>query len=350
MNSGNMRSDLELIREMVLAVSQVFGVTEVVQVLLDRITGMVGARAAELRLLSPDANELALMGAVGLSDTYRALGPVLLSRSEVARRVIGGESVVVADVGRETGIQFAAEAAREGFTGMVSVPLSVRGRVVGILKCYIDDAGTFGAERMCLLQTLCDIGAVVVDKAHLHQTLFRIAGSLNTSLELPEMLHRVLDATVLELGIRAASVRLLTPDTNVLKLVAARGLSREYLDKGQVHVELSPMDQRVLQGETVVLFDVENEPGFEYPAEASREGIRSVLAVPLHIKERMLGVMRVYSVRPRHFGPVAISLLESVADLVALAIENAELYGALKARYEDLKVDLADWYRFLALG
>jgi GAF domain-containing protein len=72
--------------------------------------------------------------------------------------------------------------------------------------------------------------------------------------------------------------------------------------------------------------------------------------VPLSLKDRTLGVMRVYSARPRHFGHVAIRFLSSVAGLVALAIENAELYATLQARYEDLKLDLAEWYRFLALG
>ena len=60
--------------------------------------------------------------------------------------------------------------------------------------------------------------------------------------------------------------------------------------------------------------------------------------------------MRVYSARPRHFGRVGRTFLASVAELVALAIEKAELYAALQERYEDLKLDLAEWYRFLALG
>ena len=75
-----------------------------------------------------------------------------------------------------------------------------------------------------------------------------------------------------------------------------------------------------------------------------------MLVVPLQLKQRTVGVMRVYSAQPRHYGPVDISFLTSIADLVALAVENAELYGALRARYENLKTDLADWYQFLALG
>ena len=83
---------------------------------------------------------------------------------------------------------------------------------------------------------------------------------------------------------------------------------------------------------------------------AAREGIRSVLAVPVRLKDRVLGVMRVYSAQPRHYGAVATDFLLSVASLVALAIENADLYAALEQRYEDLKLDVAEWRRFLALG
>jgi GAF domain-containing protein len=150
--------------------------------------------------------------------------------------------------------------------------------------------------------------------------------------------------------LKAASIRLLDAKREVLHLVAAYGLSAAYLAKGTVHLAMSPVDQRVLLGSAVVLYDVGRETGFEYPAEAVREGIRSVLAVPLRLKDRTLGVMRVYSARPRHFGPVAINFVTSAADLVALAIENARLHAALQARYEDMKLDVAEWHRFLALG
>jgi GAF domain-containing protein len=164
------------------------------------------------------------------------------------------------------------------------------------------------------------------------------------------MLQRVLEATVKEMWLKAASIRLLDPKRQVLHLVAAYGLSEGYLAKGAVHLTKSPVDQRVLEGSAVVLYDLEHEAGFEYPAEALREGIRSVLAVPLRLKERTLGVMRVYSARPRRFGPVAIRFLTSSADLVALAVENARLYAALQAHYEDLKLDVTEWHRFMALG
>jgi GAF domain-containing protein len=164
------------------------------------------------------------------------------------------------------------------------------------------------------------------------------------------MLEQVLQATVREMGLKAASVRLLDPERQVLRLVAAYGLSEAYLAKGDIHVARSPVDQRALQGEVVLLYDVGQVSGYEYPEEASREGIRSVLVVPLVLKEHTLGAMRAYSLQSRHFGPIAQSFLTSVASLVALGIENARLYAALQDRYDDLKLDVAEWHRFLALG
>jgi GAF domain-containing protein len=264
--------------------------------------------------------------------------------------LLRGEIVVIPDVTRDSRVQYPEAAAREGLKGMVATPVQVRSQIIGVLRVYVDDTERLGPENIMAIGTLADLGALALEKARLHQSLYRIAEALSDSLELELMLQQVLEAAVTEMWLKAASIRLLGPNRQVLQLVAAYGLSEAYLAKGNVHLARSPVDQRVLEGKTVVLYDVEREAGFEYPAEAAREGIRSVLAVPLRLKDRTLGVMRVYSARPRHFDPVAVRFLTSAANLVALAIENARLYAALQARYEDIKLDVAEWHRFLALG
>jgi GAF domain-containing protein len=350
---GDMRDTsacLGVLRETAHTLSGALQESDVIQILLSQVVSALDARGALLRLLSPDGDELLPVGSQGLSEAYLQKGPVQVSESQLDQRVLEGEVVVVPDVTQEPGFQYPSAAASEGLRGMVAVPLSVRGRVIGILRVYVDEVATLRPEDRALLGILADTGALTLEKVHLHQSLYRIAEALNASLELQPMLQQVLEAAVKEMGLKAASIRLLDPRRRVLRLVVAHGLSEAYLAKGEIHVDKSPVDQHVLQGKVVVLYDVERESGFEYPEEAAGEGIRSVLVVPLRLKDRTLGVMRVYSARPRHFGRVAISFLSSVADLVALAIENAELYATLHARYEDLKLDLAEWYRFLALG
>ena len=64
----------------------------------------------------------------------------------------------------------------------------------------------------------------------------------------------------------------------------------------------------------------------------------------------MIGVMRLYSGQVRRFVPEEISLANAVADLGAVAIENARLHEIVKGRLEALKEDVDGWYRFLSLG
>jgi two-component system NtrC family sensor kinase len=341
---------LEMVRQAAQAVNSVLLEADIIDALLDQAVPALGARAAVVRLLSPDGDELLRAAARGLSDSYLAKGAVRVAESGMDQRIMAGEVVIIPDVRQDTGVQYPEAATAEGLKGMVATPVRVRDHVIGVLRIYIDDTEQFGPEDMVALRTLADLGALALEKARLHQSLYGIAEALNTSLELEPMLQQVLEAAVKEMWLKAGSIRLLDPKRQVLRLVAACGLGQAYLAKGPVHLAKSPVDQRVFQGNSVVIYDVERETGFEYPAEAAREGIRSVLAVPIRLVDRTLGVMRVYSTQSRHFGPVAISFLTSTADLVALAIEKARLYAALHARYEDLKLDLAEWHHFLALG
>jgi GAF domain-containing protein len=323
---------------------------EVIDALLDQSIAGLGARAAAVYLLSPDGDELWEAGVRGLTRTSPGKEILKVAESGVDQRVLAGETVIIPDVTQVADVQYPEAVTREGLKGMVSAPLRVRSQTIGVLRLYAKDTDRIQPEDTLAISTLADLGALALEKARLHQSLYRIAEALSASLDLKPMLQQVLEATVKEMWLKAASIRLLEPKQKVLRLVAAYGLSEAYLAKGTVHLAKSPVDQRVLQGRAVILYDVEHETGFEYPAEAVHEGIRSVLAVPLQLKARTLGAMRVYSARPRHFGPVAVSFLTSAAGLVALAIENARLYAALQARYADMKLDVAEWHRFLALG
>jgi GAF domain-containing protein len=343
-------SNLEMLRSAARAVSGALHEPEIVDALLSQAAATLGAQAAVVRLLGPDGQELRQAGARGLSEAYLAKGPVRIAESPMDQRIVSGETVIIPDVTQGGDTQYPEMAAAEGLKGMVASPLRVRSQIIGVLRIYVPDTEQLRREDIVAINTLADLGALALEKARLHQGLYKIAEALSANLELKPMLQQVLEATVKEMWLKAASIRLLDPKEQVLHLAAAYGLSEGYLAKGEVHLDKSPIDQRALKERAAVLYDVLHEDGFEYPEQAAQEGIQSVLAVPLRLKDRTLGVMRVYSARSRHFGPVAIHFLTSAADLVALAIENARLYAALQARYEDVKLDVADWYRFLALG
>ncbi len=314
---------------------------EVVQILLEQATAAIDAVGSSLDLLGPEEKHLHPIKTLGLAEKFRDPdSPVIINA--IDQQVLNGEPMVTAVPASEVG--------SEKKINQISIPLFVRDHATGILRVYVTDETEITGDEMMMLRILADMSAAAIEKIRLMQSLYRIAEALNSTLGLNSMLERVLAATVKEMQLKAASIRLLDEKEQLLRLVSTHGLSESYRTKGDVHVSRSPIDQQVLKGEKLVLYDVSAEKGLEYPKELTQEGIKSMLIVPLQLKDRILGVMRVYSAHPRRFSEVGIDFLTSIAGLVALAIENARLYEALQASYEDLKLDLADWYRFLALG
>jgi GAF domain-containing protein len=134
-------------------------------------------------------------------------------------------------------------------------------------------------------------------------------------------------------------------------MAAACGLSASYVQKGEVEVAHSPIDQQVLNDKQPIgITEVSSAAGLQYPEEAQREGIRSLLILPLCAHDTPIGVLRLYSGQVRRFSAEEIAFATTVADLGAIAIENAKLHEALKARMEALKEDSNGWFRFLALS
>jgi GAF domain-containing protein len=356
---GSMSNSLEMMGffyQIAHAINASLKLEDTLQAILQAMRNTLGSRAVVIRLLNPEATDLNVVASVGISEAMLLHTPTRLADNPFHQRVLAGRAEYmqfpskVESLTERPADALSRLATAEGIFGMLAVPLQVRDRGFGVLDLYCATERGFTEETTTLMCAIADMAATAIENAQLHTTLLNIARAVTSSLELHELLDQVLAATVLQMNLNAASVRLLDKGGKRLELVAAHGLSDRYLAKGPILVAQSPIDQRVLAGESVALSDVAETTGFQYPAEAQAEGIHSVLAVPLSAKERTVGVMRVYSAQPRPFTSVGTEFLQSVAGIVAVAIENAKLYQALQARYDDLRLDVAEWYRFLSLG
>ena len=167
-----------------------------------------------------------------------------------------------------------------------------------------------------------------------YTALYQAALTISSSLELDTALQSVVKSITEAMEVKACAVRLLDPRTGQLQFNAGYGLSGDYLAKGPVDVEHSPIDSEALRGEPVIIPDVAEDSRFQYKEAARREGIVSVLCVPLEVHGRAIGVMRVYTSQPCTFHEDDIQFLTVLASLSALAIENASLYESLKRSYD----------------
>jgi GAF domain-containing protein len=169
----------------------------------------------------------------------------------------------------------------------------------------------------------------------LFETLYHVARTVNSSLDIMQVLQTIVASTAEALDARACSLRLLGPDGKHLMFGAAYGLSPAYRAKGPVVLAHSEVDALALQsGRTMIVEDARSDPRFQYPGDAREEGIVSVLVTPLRVQDQPMGVLRVYSATLRTFGSGERELAEAIASLSALAIENGRLYERLNRNYQ----------------
>ncbi|NOZ26947.1 MAG: GAF domain-containing protein [Chloroflexi bacterium] len=332
------------------AMNASYGRQELLQRMLETIVRELGYKAASIRLLDQERQTLEMEAAVGLSERYLAKGPVEVAHSPIDREVLRGNAVALHDIVHDGGLQYPDEARAEGIRSVLAVPLRIQDRNLGVLRVYTAEPHHFTQDEQLLVGAVANLAARAIRNAHLYRAMHTIASEVNSSLKLNEVLKALLRNVIEEVNCKAASIRLLGPRKRRLHLVAAEGLSERYLKKGDIWIKESPIDREVLQGKPAMIYDVEREVGFQYPEEAAREGIRSVLAVPLKVQDQIIGVLRAYSAQPHRFSEEEVEFLEAIADLGAIAIENARLHEALNERYEAAREDWAGWYRFLTLS
>ncbi len=164
------------------------------------------------------------------------------------------------------------------------------------------------------------------------RALYQVAVTINSSLEPWRVLRSIAESTARTLGTKACSIMLLSPDRKELRHSADYGLSEWYVRKGPVNVDHSMAE--ALQGRSVAVLDAATDSRVQYGPEATREGIASMLSVPIRLRDDVIGVVRLYSAQRREFTPGEMEFVEAVANLGAIALENARRHSEVKSNYD----------------
>jgi signal transduction protein with GAF and PtsI domain len=164
--------------------------------------------------------------------------------------------------------------------------------------------------------------------------LYDVVRVVHSSLEVSTVLQEIVKAVVDTMCVKASSLRLLDSRKKSLIMGASYGLSKGYVKKGPVLIKESGLDQKVLKGERIYIKNAQTDPNFQYGSGAKAEGIKSVFVAPLISGKTVIGVLRVYSENVREFNAHEIQFLEAVANMSALALENARYHQALQTNYD----------------
>lgn len=166
-----------------------------------------------------------------------------------------------------------------------------------------------------------------------------VVKAIHSTLDIKEVLNMLVSKVAQVMDLKGCAIRLLDPNKRTLELVSSHGLSEKYLLKGPVEVDRSISE--AMEGKTVSIYNAREDPRAQYTKEAAEEGIYSIISVPLSLKGRVIGVMRLYAAQSRTLLEDEIKFIEALAEMGAIAIENARMYERIRKDYEDIMGDIS---------
>lgn len=168
-----------------------------------------------------------------------------------------------------------------------------------------------------------------------YETLLKITNAVGMSKDPEEVTMLIVESVATALKAKGTSLFLFNRKTEELELAAAFGLSEEYLNKGPVSSIRSITSS--LRDGPVAIHDVSDDPRIQYPEAATKEGIASILSVPIIARNSPIGALRVYTGEPWEATLEDVNFVQGVAQIAGMAIEMSRMYKGLKDSIEILK-------------
>lgn len=169
------------------------------------------------------------------------------------------------------------------------------------------------------------------------QALTKISKAIASDVYLEDILRLIVTVTAEMMGSNICSLLLIDEQKNELVIKATQSVSEEYNKKPPLKLGEGIAGKVAKENKPIVIKDVTKEKEYKHKDIAKREGLCSLLCVPLAAKGKVIGVINCYTSTPHDFSETEINILTSVANQAAVAIENTELMVKSRVIQEELE-------------
>lgn len=244
---------------------------------------------------------------------------------------------------------------------LAATPLVANDKSIGIL--VIGRPTTLPEEDLHLLIALGELVANALDRCALHEqteqrlqrltALHSIDQAITAGLDLHQGLRILLGHVQTQLGIDAATVLLLNPEQRTMDLAASRGFNTRVIEECGLSVGEGYVGKAVLERRIVQVPNLGTNGHYIRNASLTEEQIQSYFVAPLIAKERVEGVLEVFSRTRLLPDSEWLAFLEVLATQAAIAIDNATMFDDLKRSNNELgqayDATIEGWARALEL-
>lgn len=347
---------LRMLKEMSQISRATFEIESLIPVYLDLLTEEFGADAAALLMVDRFTERASL----------RAIKDGVKGDMRLERVVSNGEVALWASLTPASRLHLELEEDLErtmvaldlfGFlpSSLISSPLKMADQVVGYLKfARLPGPSPFSMEDLDLLEFLAPQLAIVLENARLFleterrvgqlATLMDLSTVINSTLERKEVLRRAMEAATRLMGCEVGSLLLIDQESRELVFEVALGEKGDRVREICLKLGEGIAGWVAERGEPLLVSDAYKDLRFSPRAdERSKFTTRNMLCVPVRSKGRVIGVLQaINKLHGDGFLPEDIGLFESLANQVAIAIENASLYEEVRETFLSTAEALAD--------
>jgi GAF domain-containing protein len=169
-------------------------------------------------------------------------------------------------------------------------------------------------------------------------SLAKISTAIASNQYLKEILQLIVTITAEMMNSKICSIMLLDPQKKELVIEATQSLSSAYVKKPPVNLGQSISGHALEQQKPIKVLNILLEKDYQYPDVAKKEGIISMLCVPMLVRGKPIGVINSYTAAEHDFTEHETQMLQAVANQAAIAIENTKLMEETIAAREALEM------------
>ena len=339
--------ELDLHKEICEITRAGFQLDRVLDRIMNQVLKITATEAGTLFLLNEDREQLIFQTVKG-SKAKGLTGQAMSAKEGIAGWVVETGSPYLADNVRHDP-RWSKRVAQElhyKTRDILAVPLQAGGEILGVIEVINKKNGQpFEQADLDILTALSSHIAMIIGNARLflaaenkvHQlaTLTELSAILNSSLDPKQVRIRAMQAAVKLLDCETGSLYLIDHDRGELYFEVALG------DKGDVFKEIRlKLGEGIAgwvaqEGRSLLIPDCSRDPRWSSKADKkSKFQTRNMVTVPVKAKGKVIGVLQAINKRPpKLFDEEDLRLLESLADSVAIALENARLYEAQRQTF-----------------
>jgi two-component system, sensor histidine kinase PdtaS len=326
-------AEISALREISRSISAALDLDTTLTLITRKTAEVMRVDSCSIYLLDASGEYLVLKATTGLAPESIGHARLRLGEGLTGWAARTGEPVAATNAAADPRFKYLPETQESLFQSLLAVPLAVGGKPMGAINVQTTGVHEYGEEEVELLSIIADLASGALEKARLYDSMRRRIMELSTLAEVSETLtsplylEQILRLLV-EMAARVFDAPLCTlmlMDGGELVLAAAHPDTGHPRPRLALRVGDGIPGEAAATGQPVMSADLAADPRF-HPRELSeRADVRSLLSVPLRVRDRTLGVVNCYTGRRHEFTQAEVNMLQTLANQTALAIENAGL-------------------------